>query len=90
MITRRDAARAVERILEYPAEHPRHGWLLDVFAQGWLVCWHGRDPVQFSLVVERETGLVRYFTGTPPQQILNEYDAVRERGQPDDRWMPAR
>jgi len=85
MITRKEAALTAELILEYPASAP-HGWVLDVFAQAWLVCWHGRDPAQFSIVIERETGLVRYFTNMPPQRILNDYPAVRECGHPDYRW----
>jgi hypothetical protein len=86
MITRQEAARTVELILEYPADDPAHGWVLDVFAQGWLVYWHGRDPAQFSIVIERETGLVRYFTNMPAERILNDYPAIREHGHPDYRW----
>jgi hypothetical protein len=86
VITRQEAALRAHLILEYPADDPEHGWELDVFSQGWLVYWHGRDPDRFSLVIERETGLVRYFTRIPPQRILNDYDAVRDHGHPDDRW----
>jgi hypothetical protein len=86
VITRQDAALRAELILEYPAGDPENGWLLDVFSQGWLVCWRGRDPCLFSMVIERATGLVRYFTRTPPQRILNDYDAVRDHGHPDHRW----
>jgi hypothetical protein len=40
-----------------------------------------------STVIERENGLVRYFTsGMPPQRITSEYDNVREEGHPDHRW----
>jgi hypothetical protein len=86
MITRQDAPLRAELILEYAADDPENGWELDVFSQGWLVCWHGRDPCQFSMVIERETGLVRYFHYTPAQRILNDYDAVRGDSHPDHRW----
>jgi hypothetical protein len=86
MITRQEAARTAEFIIEYPADDPENGWTLDVFYQGWLVYWHGRDPLRFSIVIERENGLVRYFTHISPQQILNHYESVRHYGHPDDRW----
>ena len=88
MITAEEAALRAELILEYPADHPKRGWELDEFPQGWLINWRGSEghAGQFSVVIERETGLVRYFTTVMPQQIISEYEAVRERGHPDDRW----
>jgi hypothetical protein len=39
------------------------------------------------MVIERENGLVRYFTSAiAPQRITSEYDDIREDGHPDDRW----
>ena len=66
-------------------------WLWDAreFPQGWLVHQHGWEGYrgQVSTVIERENGLVRYFTsGMPPQRITSEYDNVREEGHPDHRW----
>jgi hypothetical protein len=91
VITAEEAALRAELILEYPADHPRRGWELDEFPQGWLINWRGWDGQagQFSVVIERESGLVRYFTTVIPQQIIDEYGAVRERGHPDDRWAPS-
>jgi hypothetical protein len=88
VITAEEAALRAELILENPAGHPKRGWELEEFPQGWLINWRGWDgnPGQFSIVIERETGLVRYFTTVTPQRIINEYEAVRERGHPDDRW----
>jgi hypothetical protein len=90
MITRQEAALRAEIIIEHPADHHMNGWTLDVFSQGWLVYWNGRDPLRLSIVIERETGLVRYFTRIPPQQILNDYDTVRQYGHPDHRWTAPR
>jgi hypothetical protein len=86
VITAEEAALRAEFILEYPADHPEHGWELDEFPQGWLINWRGWQghPGQFSVVIERETGLARYFITVMPQRIVNEYEAVRERGHPDD------
>jgi hypothetical protein len=87
VITAEEAALRAELILEYPADHPEHGWELDEFPQGWLINrrgWQGH-PGQFSVVIERETGLARYFLTVMPQRIVNEYEAVRERGHLDDR-----
>jgi hypothetical protein len=88
VITAEEAALRAELILEYPADDPEHGWELDEFPQGWLINWRGWQghPGQFSFVIERETGLARYFITVMPQQIIDEYEAVRERGHPDDRW----
>jgi hypothetical protein len=86
MITPQDAALRAELILEFPADDPERGWELREFPQGWLVMWYGR-PGQFCIVIEREDGLVRYFTTfMPPQRIVSDYEAVREDGRLDDRW----
>jgi hypothetical protein len=91
VITAEEAALRAELILEYPADHPKRGWELDEFPHGWLINWRRWDGQagQFSVVIERESGLVRYFTTVIPQQIIDEYGAVRERGHPDDRWAPS-
>lgn len=89
MITTEGAALRAEVILEFPADDPERGWELEEFPQGWLVIWRGwrGHPGQFCIVIEREAGLVRYFTTfMPPHAILSEYEAVRELGRPDDRW----
>jgi len=89
MITGQDAALRAGLILEYPADNPGQGWELTEFPQGWLVNCRGwkDDPGQFCIVIERETGLVRYFTDyTQPWEITTEYETVRQRGYPDDRW----
>jgi hypothetical protein len=88
VITTEEAALRAELILEYPADDPERGWELDEFPQGWLINWHRWQghPGQFSFVIERETGLARYFITVRPQQIIDEYEAVRERGHPDDPW----
>jgi len=89
MITREDAVLRAEVILEFPADDPERGWELKEFPHGWLVIWYGWQghPDQFCIVIERETGLVRYFTTfMGPQAIASEYETVRELGHPDDRW----
>src|SRR6202034_761532 len=60
MITREQAALRAKLILELPADNPEHGWELREFPQGWLIRqqgWEGRRG-QFSMVIERENGLV--------------------------------
>jgi hypothetical protein len=89
MITWEDAALRAELILEFPADDPEYGWELEEFPQGWLVIWYGGQghPGQFCIVIERETGLVRYFTTfMPTQAIISEYESVRDLGRLDDRW----
>jgi hypothetical protein len=89
VITSQDAAVRAELILEFPADDPERGWELKEFPEGWLVIWYGWQghPDQFCIVIERETGLVRYFSAfTGPQAIMSGYEAVRERGRLDDRW----
>lgn len=91
MITAEEAALRAQLILEYPAHQPKRGCELDEFPQGWLINWGGWEghAGQLSVVIEREGGLVRYFTTVLPAQIVNEYEAVRERGHPDDPWTAA-
>lgn len=91
MITAEEAALRAQLILEYPVHQPKRGCELDEFPQGWLINWGGWDghAGQLSVVIEREGGLVRYFTTVMPAQIINEYEAVRERGHPDDPWTAA-
>lgn len=88
MITAEEAALRAELIIEYHASHPEHGWELQEFPQGWFVRhrnWRDHQDL-FSMVIERENGLIHYFKTTPSQQILNNYLAVRSHGHPDDRW----
>jgi hypothetical protein len=89
MITEHDAALRAGLIIEYPAGDPDEGWTLIEFRQGWLVDWHGwkGPPGQFHIVIERRTGLVRYFTTImPAQAIVGDYPAIRDEGRPDYRW----
>ena len=89
MISAAQAAVRARQILEYPAGDPENGWELEEFPQGWLVHWRGWEgqPGQFSIVIEREAGVVRYFTTfILPQAITAGYEAVRELGHSDE-WM---
>jgi hypothetical protein len=89
MISAAQAAVRAREILEYPAGDPENGWKLEEFPQGWLVHWRGwkGQPGQFSIVIEREAGVVRYFTAfILPQAITAGYEAVRELGHCDE-WM---
>lgn len=91
MISAAQAAVRAREILEYPAGDPENGWELEEFPQGWLVHWRGwkGQPGQFSVVIEREAGVVRYFTTLIlPQAITAGYEAVRELGhaQVTPRW----
>jgi hypothetical protein len=89
MISAAQAAVRAHEILEYPAGDPENGWELEEFPQGWLVHWRGWEGQlgQFSIVIEREAGVVRYFTTfILPQAIIAGYQAVRELGHSDE-WM---
>jgi hypothetical protein len=97
MISAAQAAVRAREILEYPAGDPENGWKLEEFPQGWLVHRRGSkgQPGQFSIVIEREAGVVRYFTAfILPQAITGGYEAVRELGHSDEcmfeRQAPAR
>jgi hypothetical protein len=93
MITAHDAARVAGEILEVPADDPGHPWELEEFPQGWLIRqrgWKGPGGAG-PIVIEREAGQVIYFSSAiSPQRVISEYETVRERGQPDGRWLPAR
>ncbi len=87
MISPAQAAVRAHQILEYPAGDPENGWELEEFPQGWLVHWRAwkGQPGQFSIVIEREAGVVRYFTTfIPAQAITAGYAAVRELGHSDE------
>ena len=87
MISAAQAAVRAREILEYPAGDPENGWELEEFPQGWLVHWRGwkGQPGQFSIVIEREAGVVRYFTTfILAQAITAGYEAVRELGHSDE------
>jgi hypothetical protein len=92
MISAAQAAVRARQILGYPAGDPGNGWELEEFAQGWLVHWRGwkGQPGQFSIVIEREAGVVRYFTTfILPQAITAGYEAVRELGRCEE-WTSER
>lgn len=87
IITAEEAALRAREILEYPAGDPENGWELHEFPQGWLVHWHGwkGEPGEFAIVIERDRGIVNYFTTLiPPQSITGDYQAVRHLGRSDE------
>jgi hypothetical protein len=85
-ITAEEAALRASEILEYPADDPGNGWELEEFPQGWVVHWRGwkGEPGEFTIVIERDRGIVNYFTLVPPQSITGDYAAVRHLGHSDE------
>lgn len=89
MITREQAESIANEILGSRPEDVEQGWSLREFGAGWLI---ERNVVAgnrgaASLVVERESGRVMRFPSfIPPTRILEEYDQVAARGNPDPRF----
>lgn len=89
MITREQAEYIANEILGSQPEDVEQGWQLREFGAGWLI---ERNAVTgnrgaVSLVVERETGRVMRFPSfIPTTRILEEYDQVAGRGNPDPRF----
>jgi hypothetical protein len=90
VITRDKADRRAQEILGYPPDHPYRGWGLDVFSHGWIIRWRLANLVSGCIVIERDTGTVRYFNDTEPRLVIANYEAVRRNGteQPDSFWSP--
>jgi hypothetical protein len=89
VISRDQAERIADEILESRPEDVEQGWTLEEFGAGWLVVRNavsGRRGAA-SLVVERATGRVMRFPSyIPPTRILEEYDQVAADGRPDERY----
>jgi len=87
IITAEEAAERALWILEYPADDPENGWELEEFPQGWLVRWRGwkGEPGTFTIVIERDRGIVNYFTTfMPADVVISDYPAVRHLGNSDE------
>jgi hypothetical protein len=96
IITAQEAPQRAHEILEHPADDPENGWELEEFPQGWAVHWRGwkGEPDEFTIVIERDRGIVNYFATLIPQQsITGDYAAVRHLGRSDEHMFeeePAR
>ena len=86
MITRQQADRRASLVVDHPGGLQDDTWNLEPFSHGWIIRWHRLNPAGSCIVIERDTGMVRYFNGTGPQQVITDYEAVRPQGQPDYRW----
>jgi hypothetical protein len=88
VITQTEAEAIASRLLGRPPDDPDRPWGLEEFPEGWLIRESpaGGDLVisPASLVVERESGLVRRFPASVPAEgIAGAYPAVREHGKED-------
>jgi len=83
MIDEIAAKRQAEELFKCPSDDPERPWIMEDFAQGWLV---RQGPLtgfrgQASYVIERETGRIMSFpSSVPPQRILEDYENIISRG----------
>jgi len=76
-------------LLGRPADDPQQPWSLREFAQGWLIDTTAHLTEEYAgaaaYVVEKNTGRVMCFPSfVPTPRILRDYDAIVDRGYPED------